>query len=266
MAEQEQRTTRRQVLMAGMAGAVGLALPRAATAATAPDGSLRLPPLSTGNLTGKTVTIDPGHNGHNWTNPSYINASVWNGREDESCDTCGAETDAGYTEAEFNFTMANLVSNLLRKQGATVFLTRPSNVGVGPCVPTRAAIGNLTHSNVALSIHADGGPPDGYGFTLLEPVADGINDEVIAASKRLATSLRSALLSSKVNPISNYDGVDGVQPRDDLGGLNLTLVPKIMIECANMRNSSDAAKLTSPTWRATTAASLASGLTAFLLG
>jgi hypothetical protein len=31
-------------------------------------------------------------------------------------------------------------------------------------------------------------------------------------------------------PVSDYYGVDGVVPRDDLGGLNLTTVPKVMVE------------------------------------
>ena len=32
-------------------------------------------------------------------------------------------------------------------------------------------------------------------------------------------------------------------PRDDLAGLNLTTVPKVLIECGNMRNATDASLL-----------------------
>ena len=35
----------------------------------------------------------------------------------------------------------------------------------------------------------------------------------------------------------------------DLGGLNLSTVPKVLIECANMRNAQDAATVQSPAWR-----------------
>jgi N-acetylmuramoyl-L-alanine amidase len=45
-------------------------------------------------LAGKVVGIDPGHNGGNFADPGTINAPVWNGREEEACDTTGTETDA----------------------------------------------------------------------------------------------------------------------------------------------------------------------------
>jgi N-acetylmuramoyl-L-alanine amidase len=47
-------------------------------------------------------------------------------------------------------------------------------------------------------------------------------------------------------PTSTYDGSNGIALRNDLAGLNLTTVPKVLIECGNMRNATDAALLTSP--------------------
>jgi N-acetylmuramoyl-L-alanine amidase len=41
-------------------------------------------------------------------------------------------------------------------------------------------------------------------------------------------------------------------------------VPKVFIECGNMRNARDAAALTNPTWRQHAAQGIADGLTAFL--
>ena len=54
----------------------------------------------------KTVGIDPGHNGGNFDDPGYINTMIWNGREEETCDTTGTQTASGYTEAQFNFNVA----------------------------------------------------------------------------------------------------------------------------------------------------------------
>jgi N-acetylmuramoyl-L-alanine amidase len=98
---------------------------------------------------------------------------------------------------------------------------------------------------VAIDIHADGGPASGRGFAVLEPVADGPNGRVIAASERFGRDVRSALLSDTTMPVSTYDGVNGIVFRDDLAGLNLTRVPKVLIECGNMRNATDAGLLTS---------------------
>jgi N-acetylmuramoyl-L-alanine amidase len=221
-------------------------------------------PSRTGILRGKVVAVDPGHNGGNAAASSVIGKLIWNGRETEACDTTGAQTDGGYTEARFNWNVAVYLTADLRAEGATVALTRTSNTGVGPCVTERAAIGNQVHANAAISIHADGGPPGGRGFAILEPVADGRNDAIIGPSVSLGADLRSAFLSGTGEPFSSYDGTGGIQRRDNLAGINLSAVPKVFIECANMRNATDAAQVTSLRWQATAARAIAAGLTAFL--
>ncbi|HTT53724.1 MAG TPA: N-acetylmuramoyl-L-alanine amidase [Streptosporangiaceae bacterium] len=226
----------------------------------------RFPPTTPGVLDGKTVLVDPGHNGGNFTAPAIINRPIWNGREEETCDTTGTETATGYTEAQFNWNVARYLTADLRARGATVVLTRTSNTGIGPCVTERAALGNRAQASAAISIHADGGPPGGRGFAILEPVPDGINNAVIGPSARLGTDLRNAFAAGTGEPVSGYDGVDGIQPRDDLAGVNLTTVPKVFIECANMRNPTDAGRLVSPTWQARAARAIAAGLIAFLTG
>src|SRR4029077_21270840 len=147
---------------------------------TLPDaengGPGRFPPTGHGRLNGKVILVDPGHNGGNFAAASVINRLIWNGRASETWAPAGAETDAGYTEAMFNWRVALYLTADLRAAGATVVLTRTSDTGVGPCVTERAAIGNEVHANAAVSIHADGGPPGGRGFAILEPVADGINN------------------------------------------------------------------------------------------
>jgi N-acetylmuramoyl-L-alanine amidase len=226
----------------------------------------RFPPTAKGILDGRVVLVDPGHNGGNFAAPSIINRLIWNGRETETCDTTGTETDAGYTEALFNWHVALYLTADLRAEGATVVLTRTSNTGVGPCVTERAAIGNKAHANAAVSIHADGGPPGGRGFAILEPVADGINDAIVAPSAILGADLRAAFEKGTGEPVSSYDGVNGIQPRDDLAGINLSTVPKVFIECANMRNAADAALVTSLRWQALAARAIAAGLASFLVG
>jgi len=239
----------------------------AASARAQPDaagGPELFRPTGTGILRGKVVAVDPGHNGGNFAAASVIGKLIWNGRESESCDTTGAETDGGYTEAQFNWNVALYLTAELRAQGATVALTRTSNTGVGPCVTERAAIGNEVHANAAISIHADGGPPGGRGFAILEPVADGTNDAIVGPSVILGADLRAAFASGTGEPFRSYDGTDGIQPRNDLAGINLSTVPKVFIECANMRNAADAALVTSLRWQASAARAIAAGLTAFL--
>jgi N-acetylmuramoyl-L-alanine amidase len=215
-------------------------------------------------LKGKVVGIDPGHNGRNHTDPSYLDRMVWNGREWEDCDTTGTATDSGYTEARFNFQVAGYLRADLIKDGARVVLTRDSNNGIGPCVTTRSEIIDNAHANAAVDIHADGGPVSGRGFAILEPVADGPNDKVIASSARLGADIRSAMLTGTRMPVSGYDGKNGIALRGDLAGLNLTTVPKILIEVGNMRNSTDVEMLTSAAFQQQVARVLLTAIVKFL--
>jgi N-acetylmuramoyl-L-alanine amidase len=215
-------------------------------------------------LAGEVVGIDPGHNGGNFNAATVIGTQIWNGREDENCDTTGTQTEAGYTEATFNFNVARYLRTILIADGARVVLTRKTNTGVGPCVTTRAQIIDHAHADVAVDIHADGGPPSGRGFTVLEPVADGPNDGVIAASLKFGADVKAAMLAQTSMPASDYYGAGGVIRRDDLAGLNLTTVPKVLIECGNMRNATDAALLIRPSYQRLIAAALAAAIVAFL--
>jgi N-acetylmuramoyl-L-alanine amidase len=194
-------------------------------------------------LAGKMVGIDPGHNGLNGTDPAFLAHQVFNGRTMEDCNTTGTQTAAGYTESLFNFRVATFLAADLRKDGAAVVMTRHNNHGLGPCVNRRSTM--LNHTDVAIDIHADGGPSWGRGFTVLEPVADGPNNRVIASSLRFGRYVHQAFLADTPLRASDYYGRDGYILRSDLAGLNLTTVPKVLIECGNMPNAADAALLTS---------------------
>jgi N-acetylmuramoyl-L-alanine amidase len=217
-------------------------------------------------LAGQVIALDPGHNGANWSHPAIINRLVNVISEWKPCDTAGAQTDAGYAEHAFTFDVAMRLDRLLRAEGATVVLTRHNDHGVGPCVTQRAAIGNRAHADAAISIHADGGPSTGTGFEVIAPgrLAAAPDGPVIGRSGRLAVDIRNAYHRMTGEPYSDYVGTRGLDVRTDLGGLNLSTVPKVFIECGNMRNSADAARLTSPRFRERIALALAAGFTAFL--
>ena len=222
--------------------------------------------LMTQPLAGQVIALDPGHNGANWSHPAIINRLVNVLTEWKACDTAGAQTDAGYPEHAFTFDVARRLARLLRAEGATVVLTRHNDHGVGPCVTRRAAIGNRAHADAAISIHADGGPPTGTGFEVISPgrIAGAPDTPVIGPSGRLAVDIRNAYHRIAREPYSDYVGTRGLDVRTDLGGLNLSTVPKVFIECGNMRNAADAARLTSPRFRERIAVALAAGFTAFL--
>ena len=215
-------------------------------------------------LAGKIIAIDPGHNGGNASHPSEINRQVDAGGFSKACDTTGTATNAGYSEAAYTFDVATRLASVLRAAGATVVLTRDSNTGVGPCIDERAAIGNRAGADAAVSVHADGGPSGGRGFHVIEPaLVKGYTEPIVEPSARLGTALRDAFAADTPMPTSTYIGKNGIDVRGDLGGLNLSKVPKVFIETGNMRNATDAALLSSPDFRQQAAEAIAAGLAAY---
>lgn len=147
-------------------------------------------------LAGRVVGIDPGHNGRNRNAPREIRKQIWNGRSYQDCNTTGTSTDDGYSESRFTFNVATYLADLIHNAGGATVLTRSSDDGVGPCVDVRARTLNEANVDIAIDIHADGGPASGRGFTILRPVPSGVNDPVVAASREYADLLKSAILKT----------------------------------------------------------------------
>ena len=214
------------------------------------------------------VVLDPGHNGGNWTHPGAIAHEVWAGTHYKPCDTFGARTANDYREAAHNWDVALRLRELLRAQGARVVMTRSSNRGVGPCITERTAIGNRVRADAVLSIHADGAPDDDLrGFHVIVPArVSGQSARMVSRSNALGTAIRDALRDHGPTPVSNYQGTDGIVARADLGGLNLSTVPKVFTEIGNMASRHDAPIIESPAGRQQEAEALAIGLVRFLTG
>ena len=194
---------------------------------------------------GKVVVLDPGHNGGNASHPAEINKLVPAGRgQTKACNTTGTSTNAGYTEHAFNWDVANRVAAELTAAGYHVIMTRPNDTGVGPCVNDRAAIGNQAQAAAVVAIHADGSDTAGARGFDVEYSNPPLNAAQGQPSISLADRLRDAMAAGGF-PISNYLGHDGIFPRADLAGLNLSDRPTALIECGNMRDASDAALLSS---------------------
>jgi len=225
---------------------------------------------ASGPLRGRVVVIDPGHNPGNARHTAEINRQVDIGTGHKECDTTGTETDDGYPEASFTLDLAHRLRTLLQQQGATVELTHDTGTRAwGPCVDERARIGNEAHADAAISLHADGSAPGNRGFHVILPAAvhAGAADTrpIAAASRRLGASIAGSFVRVTGEPPANYlGGGTGLVTRGDLGGLNLSTVPKVFIECGNMRDAADAARLTSGSWRQQAAEGISEGIVAFL--
>jgi N-acetylmuramoyl-L-alanine amidase len=229
------------------------------------SGAPSAPAEEDGPLAGATVVVDPGHNGGNADAADEIAASVPAGPGTKACDTVGAETADGYPEHAFTWDLAQRVRDRLEDGGATVVLTREDDEGVGPCVDERARIGNEADADAAISLHADGGPSDGRGFHVIAPghVA-GYTEEIVKPSRDLAEDVRAAFEEGTGQPRADYLADEGLDERTDLGGLNMSDVPKVFLEVGNMRNPTDAELIEDAEWRAEAAAAVADGIGRYL--
>ncbi|MEU9141934.1 N-acetylmuramoyl-L-alanine amidase [Streptomyces sp. NPDC048404] len=240
------------------------------SASSAPTSSSSKPAASS-SLKGKVVVIDPGHNPDNFRHTSDINRKVNIGTNWKECDTTGTSTNAGYTEARFTLDVAHRMRDILEKRGATVKLTQDGDRSFGPCVDERARIGNTAHADAVVSLHADGSAAGNRGFHVILPasVHAGAADTrpIVASSRDLGEHIAGLFVRETGSAPSNYvgDGT-GLVVRKDLGGLNLSTVPKVFIECGNMRDTKDAALLTSGAWREKAARGISEGIVGFLHG
>jgi N-acetylmuramoyl-L-alanine amidase len=212
------------------------------------------------DVAGRVVFLDPGHNG---ANDSTITRQVPTGRGGtKDCQTTGTSSADGLPEHSFTWDTTLRIRAGLTDLGVRSALSRGDDSTVGPCVDARAAQANDLHPDAIVSIHADGGPPDGHGFHVnySDPP---LNDAQKGPALLLAKQMRDQLVAAGLTPAS-YIGAGGLYGRADLAGLKLVQYPAVLVELGNMRNKGDAGAMESPAGRQRYAQAVINGIIAYL--
>ncbi|WP_442945529.1 N-acetylmuramoyl-L-alanine amidase [Nocardia sp. SSK8] len=232
------------------------------TAHAAPPGQ------ASDRLVGKTIFLDPGHQGPE--HAENLSRQVDNGRGGtKDCQTTGMTSLHGIPEHTINWEVAQLVKASLQALGADVVLSRDDDSGWGGCVDDRARAANESGAQVAVSIHADSAPADQRGFHLIVPelpIPDTVADHAQAGAGRAASSSVRDAYRAAGFPAATYAGVqDGLQTRADIAGPALTQVPLVFVEMGNGANAEDAALLESREGQLKHALAIATGVVGFLM-
>lgn len=220
-------------------------------------------------LAGRVVVVDPGHQLGNGRNLARTNELVdAGGGLRKPCNSTGTASDDGLPEATVNFAVAELLAVRLEELGARVELTRTTNSPDewGPCVDERGRAGRVG-VDLLVSLHADGAAASDRGFHVIAPgplpgEAPSRQEVLLLEAVRLAAAMRDELVAAGF-PTAPYIP-DGLDVRSDLGTLNLSEVPAVMVEMGNLRNAEDAALLGSSEGQDAYAAGLATGITTWL--
>ena len=227
-----------------------------------------LPPATAAEkpLAGRTIVIDPGHQLGN-SNPKFakqMSATKFNGSIVKGCNTTGTATNQGLPESTFNWRVAKRLRALLEAKGATVLMTRTANSREqwGPCVWDRAGFANDAKADAMISIHADGAASSGRGFHVIAPTSiKGWTTDVVKADRRLAKAMIAGMTRAGAQPATYLS--DPLSIRGDQSTLNFSNVPTVIVETGNMRNKSDAARMSTAQGQQQYAEWLAAGIDAF---
>ncbi|HEY5857581.1 MAG TPA: N-acetylmuramoyl-L-alanine amidase [Aldersonia sp.] len=220
-------------------------------------------------LAGKTVFLDPGHQGS--ADGQDLARQVDDGRGGtKECQTTGMTSVNGVGEHTINWNVTQLVKRSLELLGARVVLSRNDDAGWGGCIDERARAANSSGADVAVSIHADSAPAGNRGFHLIIPALPipdpAANDAQSGAGLALSQTIRDSYTRAGFSP-ANYAGVvDGLQTRADIAGPALTTVPLAFVEMGNGGDPEDARTLETGDGQLKHAVAITTGIVGYLLG
>ena len=254
----------RRVIAVGALVVIAAALaPVAGTASARPS----VAPAAPLPMSGIVIALDPGHQLGN-SNPAHfdeLNKTHFNGHETKICNTSGTATNGGFPEATFTWNVAQQVKAQLEALGADVRMTRHSNSWNkwGPCVYERGRFGAKVGADLLLSIHADGADSSGYGFYVMVPsVIKDWTDDISAKSIRMGKRFISGMAGAGAPRSTYVSGQMMITPT--ISTLNFSDVPAILLESGNMRNSTEARRMSSASGQRQYADWIVAGLRAAL--
>ncbi|MCR5227268.1 MAG: N-acetylmuramoyl-L-alanine amidase [Eubacterium sp.] len=208
---------------------------------------------STGNGSGKTVVIDPGHSSvvASGTEPLGPGSS-----ETKAKDSGGTKgTTTGIYEYQLTMTISNKLKTELESRGYTVILTRSDNNTPMSC-KDRAEVANNNNADTYIRIHADGSDNSSAAgaMTICITSSNPYISSMHSSSKKLSQCVLDSYCSS-----TGYKN-RGVWETDTMSGNNWSKVPTTLIEMGFMTNSKEDTEMNDATFQTKMVEGIANGI------
>jgi N-acetylmuramoyl-L-alanine amidase len=189
--------------------------------------------VGNGSLAGKIIVVDPGHGGHD-----------------------GGARSGGVREKDLNLKIGKLIAERLMAEGATVIMTRSTDVFIS--LNKRAQIANSNQADYFISTHINstGGAATQSGTITFHHKGN-------ALGKQLASAIQNEI--AKVNKLPNK-GVwsDGRIYQTGFAVLRQTKMPGVLLELGFINHPKDRARMVTEDFQQSVAAAVVRGMKVFL--
>lgn len=233
--------------------------PTETTAGTTTTASAKQPSANDSSVEGRTVVIDPGHQGPQDLTYEAIGPGSSTTKYKMSSGTTGVST--GLAESLVNLQISLKLRAALEAQGISVVMTRTTQ-DVNISNIERAQIANESGAALFIRIHCDAfDNSSARGIHVLYPAnIPGWTDDIYSASRRAAQLTQAALVNATGAPDR------GLDERDDMTGFNWSDVPVIMPELGFMTNPDEDRLLANDSYQLQLAGAMADATVRFLRG
>lgn len=194
------------------------------------------PSVGDGKLAGKTVVVDPGHGGH---------------------DSGATAPDKSAYEKNLTLNISKLVAQELTEQGATVILTRQSDVYI--TLKERPDIANRNNADFFVSIHINSNKVNNKVsgsisfFHMKNPVGE-----------LLATCIETEIAKVSKLPSMGVWSDSRIYKNDGFAVLRNAKVPAVLLELGFINHNNDRARLVTAEYQSSVAKAIVKGLKVYL--
>jgi len=191
--------------------------------------------VGNGKLAGKIVVVDPGHGGH---------------------DSGAKSPDGGYQEKNLTLKIGKYLSDKLASEGATVIMTRKTDVFIE--LTERAAIANRNNADFFISVHINS---SSQNSTTSGTITFYHNQDPI--KQLLADCIQREIAKvSKLRSIGTWSDTRIYQ--SGFSVLRNSKMPGVLVECGFINRSVDLKRMVTDDFQRAAAAAIVKGIKVYL--